>query len=163
MGMAQSLRAAVWLYRRVFCIGFTLTNTAPYNGSGGAPTSYRPTKDIPCTHSSSTRYSASITGRPWPIEMLIGFSLADLVQDLYLKELKAYKPSPVKPSDAEGQVQKFTAPKAPRSPDEGDIAQELKAYDEQQVEVEGQAAEGEAVAEEDWFEEEEEEEEEAAH
>lgn len=91
-------------------------------------------------------------------------SLADLVQDLYLKELKAYKPSPVKPSDAEGQVQKFSAPKPPQSPDEGDIAQELKSYEEQQVEVEGQAAEGEAgVADEDWFEEEEEEEGEAAH
>ena len=82
------------------------------------------------------------------------------MQDLYLKELKAYKPSPVKPSDAEGQVQKFSVPQPPRSPEEGNIAQELKAYDEQQVEIEGQATEGEAgVVEEDWFEEEEAEEE----
>ena len=87
------------------------------------------------------------------------FLTADLVQDLYLKELKAYRPSPVKPSDAEGQVQKFSLPQPPRSPEEGDIAQELKAYEEQQVEVEGQATEGEAgIVGEDWFEEDAEEE-----
>ncbi|KAI4136077.1 MAG: hypothetical protein LQ347_000127 [Umbilicaria vellea] len=89
---------------------------------------------------------------------------ADLVQDLYLRELKAYKPTPTKASDAEGHVQKFSAPKAPRSPEEGDIANDLKAYEAQQVEIEGQAVAGEAgVAEEDWFEEEEEGEAHAAH
>lgn len=78
--------------------------------------------------------------------------------------MKGYKPSPVKPSDAEGHVQKFTPPKAPQSPEESDIANDLKAYENQQVEIEGQAAEGEASAtEEDWFEEEEEEEAHAAH
>ena len=89
---------------------------------------------------------------------------ADLVQDLYLRELKSYKPTPVKPSDSEGHVQKFSPPKAPKSPDEGDIARELKAYEGQQVEVEGQTASGvAAVEEEDWFEEEEEEEAHTAH
>ncbi|KAL9583972.1 MAG: hypothetical protein Q9212_002394 [Teloschistes hypoglaucus] len=80
----------------------------------------------------------------------------DLVQDLYLKELRAYKPTPIKPSDSESHVQKFSAPKAPpHSPDEGDIAQDLKAYEDQQVELEGQASPGEAAApEESWFEEE---------
>ena len=78
--------------------------------------------------------------------------------------MKGYKPSPVKPSDSEGHVQKFTLPKAPQSPEESDIANDLKAYENQQVEIEGQAAEGEASAtEEDWFEEEEEEEAHAAH
>ena len=91
-------------------------------------------------------------------------TVADLVQDLYLRELKAYKPTPIKASDAEGHVQKFSVPKAPRSPEEGDIANDLKAYEEQQVEIEGQAASGEAgAAEDDWFEEEEEEETPAAH
>lgn len=89
---------------------------------------------------------------------------ADLVQDLYLRELKGYKPPPVKSSDSEGHVQKFSPPKAPQSPEESDIANDLKAYENQQVEVEGQAAGGEASAtEEDWFEEEEEEESHAAH
>ena len=89
---------------------------------------------------------------------------ADLVQDLYLKELKNYKPPPLKPSDSDGHVQKFTPPKAPQSPEESDIANDLKAYEDQQVELEGQAAGGEASATEwDWFEEEEEEEAHPAH
>ncbi|KAL9637637.1 MAG: hypothetical protein Q9204_001800 [Flavoplaca sp. TL-2023a] len=84
---------------------------------------------------------------------------ADLVQDLYLREIRAYKPPPVKPSDSEGHVQKFTAPKTPQSPDEGDIAKDLKAYENQQVELEGQAAPGESgAAEESWFEDEDDEE-----
>ena len=78
---------------------------------------------------------------------------ADIVQDLYIKELKAYKIPSVKPSDSEGHVQKFSPPKAPKSPEEGDIANDLKAYEQQQPEVEGQASGGKATAiEEDWFE-----------
>ena len=89
---------------------------------------------------------------------------ADLVQDLYLKELKNYKPPPLKPSDSDGHVQKFTPPKAPQSPEESDIANDLKAYENQQVELEGQAAGGESSATEmDWFEEDEEEEAHPAH
>ncbi|KFY07521.1 hypothetical protein V492_07064, partial [Pseudogymnoascus sp. VKM F-4246] len=42
---------------------------------------------------------------------------ADLVQELYLKELKAYKPPQTKASDAEGQVLKFNPPKTPTSPE----------------------------------------------
>ncbi|KAI9730815.1 MAG: hypothetical protein M1834_005533 [Cirrosporium novae-zelandiae] len=89
---------------------------------------------------------------------------ADLVQDLYLKELRNYKPAPVKPNDAEGHVQKFSPPKTPVSPEESDIAKDLKAYEEQTVEVEGQAATGETTTlkDDDWWEEDEEEEE-AAH
>ncbi|OOQ83408.1 ATP synthase H chain [Penicillium brasilianum] len=83
---------------------------------------------------------------------------ADQVQDLYLRELKAYKPTPIKPSDSEGHVHIFNLPKAPASPEEANLASELSAYEAQQVEVEGQAATGEAApAEESWFEEDEEE------
>lgn len=75
---------------------------------------------------------------------------------MYLRELKSYKPPQVKASDAEGHVQKFAIPKAPPSPEEGDIASELKAYETQQVELEGASTEpGAAPVEEDWFEEEE--------
>ncbi|KAK5128295.1 hypothetical protein LTR85_002962 [Meristemomyces frigidus] len=89
---------------------------------------------------------------------------ADLVQDMYLKELKAYKAPPVKASDAQGHVQQFTIPKAPQSPEETDIASDLKAYEDQVPEVEGQAAAGESSpAEQDWFEEPEDDEEEAHH
>ena len=91
-------------------------------------------------------------------------STADLVQELYLRELKAYKPTPIKSSDSEGHVQKFSAPQPPKSPGEDDISADLKAYDSQQVEIEGQAADGEAgLIKDDWFEEEDEEEVHAAH
>ncbi|KAF2111688.1 ATP synthase complex subunit H-domain-containing protein [Lophiotrema nucula] len=81
---------------------------------------------------------------------------ADLVQDLYLRELKSYKPAQVKASDAEGHVQKFAVPKAPASPEEGDIASDLKSYETQQVDLEtGASEDGAAPVEEDWFEEEE--------
>lgn len=83
--------------------------------------------------------------------------IADLIQDMYVRELRAYKPPQVKASDAEGHVQKFSAPKPPKSPEEADMASDLQSYENQQVEVEGQAPAGESAAvEEDWFEEEEE-------
>ncbi|ORY10398.1 ATP synthase complex subunit H-domain-containing protein [Clohesyomyces aquaticus] len=89
---------------------------------------------------------------------------ADLVQDMYLRELKAYKAPQVQASDAEGHVQKFSIPQAPKSPEESDIASELKAYETQQVELEGSSSEGSAApVEEDWFEEEPEDEAPAAH
>lgn len=85
--------------------------------------------------------------------MSIAFT-ADLIQDLYLRELKAYKPPPQKASDAEGHVQKFSPPTAPKSPEETNLASDLKAYDDSVVEVEGQSASGETQSvEEDLFEE----------
>ena len=85
--------------------------------------------------------------------MLI-FPTADLVQDLYLRELKAYKVPAVKANDSEGHVHIFSVPKAPASPEEADIASELSAYEAQVPEVEGQSAEGgEAAPVEDWFDE----------
>lgn len=79
------------------------------------------------------------------------------MQDLYLRELKNYKVPEVKATDAEGHVQKFTVPKAPASPEETDIANELKSYETQAVDVEGAQGEDDAVLpQEDWFEEEDE-------
>lgn len=76
---------------------------------------------------------------------------------MYLRELKAYKPPPQKASDSEGQVQKFTAPKVPRSPEETNLTSDMKAYEDQVVEIEGQATSGGTEApKEDWFEEDEE-------
>ena len=70
----------------------------------------------------------------------------------------------MKPSDSEGHVLKFSPPKARQSPEESDISKDLKAYESQQVEVEGQVGgEEAAVTEEDWFEEEEEGDTAAAH
>ncbi|CEI64128.1 hypothetical protein FVEN_g8976 [Fusarium venenatum] len=65
---------------------------------------------------------------------------ADFVQELYLKELKAYKIPAVKESDAEGNVQTFSVPKTPTSPEETDLAGNLKEYESMAVEIEGQDA-----------------------
>ncbi|GAB7351421.1 hypothetical protein MBLNU459_g2088t1 [Dothideomycetes sp. NU459] len=78
---------------------------------------------------------------------------ADLVQDLYLRELKAYKVPAVKANDSEGHVQLFSIPKPPPSPEESDIAKDLSAYESQQVEIEGQGEPGAASVETDWFDE----------
>lgn len=64
---------------------------------------------------------------------------ADLIQDLYLRELKAYKPPPQKGPE-EGAVAKFSPPAAPKSPEEADLASEMSEYENQVVEIEGQAA-----------------------
>lgn len=91
------------------------------------------------------------------------FSPADFVQELYLKELKAYKPTPVKESDAVGQVQTFAAPATPKSPEESDLASSLQEYESLAVEIEGQDASAttQSATPADWLEAEEEDE--AAH
>ncbi|KHO00066.1 ATP synthase H chain [Metarhizium album ARSEF 1941] len=90
------------------------------------------------------------------IPVLLASPTADFVQDLYLKELKAYKTPAVKESDAEGQVQAFTMPKTPASPEEADLASNLKDYESMAVEIEGQdaaqAGQGDAAALPDWLE-----------
>ena len=83
---------------------------------------------------------------------------------MYLRELKNFKPTPVQPNDSEGHVHKFSIPKPPTSPEESNIANELKDYEAQSPEIEGQvASDGTPAVEEDWFEEEEEEGASAAH
>ena len=76
---------------------------------------------------------------------------------MYLNELRKFKPTPIKATDAEGHVLRFVAPRPPPSPEENyQMATDLKAYEEQAVEVEGQVVDGTgttAVAvDEDWFE-----------
>lgn len=89
--------------------------------------------------------------------------LADFVQELYLKELKAYKTPVVKDSDAQGHVLAFNQPKTPKSPEETELASSLKEYESMAVEVEGQegAAGAAPAVVEDWLVDEEEEDEHA--
>lgn len=83
---------------------------------------------------------------------------------MYIREIKNYKPTPVKAGDEKGHVQEFKLPQAPKSPEEADLQNDLKSYEEQVPEVEGQqGGEGSSGVEEDWFEEEPEEEEGAHH
>ncbi|GAA5919151.1 hypothetical protein JCM6882_005501 [Rhodosporidiobolus microsporus] len=74
----------------------------------------------------------------------------DFVQELYLKELKAYKPKPV--SAAAGSTKSYStpsAPKAPEVPDAAGLAKELEAYDASTPDVEApKAAAADATAEE---------------
>jgi len=86
---------------------------------------------------------------------------ADPVQDIYLRELKAYKSKPESLANAEGQVKKWSPPNPPPLPESANagIAQELSAYESEAVEVEGQEAPAAGgttlpVKEDDWFEEE---------
>ncbi|BGP58158.1 hypothetical protein JCM8202_002543 [Rhodotorula sphaerocarpa] len=54
----------------------------------------------------------------------------DFVQELYVKELRAYKPKPAAAS--QGATKSYstpTAPKAPVVPDANQLAKELEAYD----------------------------------
>ena len=78
---------------------------------------------------------------------------------MYLSELRKFKPTPIKATDAEGHVQKFVPPRPPPSPEENyQMATDLKAYEEQAVEVEGQVVDGTgastntAAIDDDWFE-----------
>jgi F-type H+-transporting ATPase subunit h len=79
---------------------------------------------------------------------------ADLIQDLYLRELKAYKPPPQKGPE-EGAVAKFSPPAAPKSPEEADLASEMSEYENSTVEIEGSstgAGETQEASADDYFE-----------
>lgn len=82
------------------------------------------------------------------------FPIADFVQELYLKELKATKIAPVSEADAVGQVLTFNEPKTPKSPEEADLAGSLAEYESMAVEIEGQeaSATGAPAAIPDWLE-----------
>lgn len=79
---------------------------------------------------------------------------ADIIQDLYVKEVKAFKAPTLTAADAAGSVKSWAAPAAPAPPAvEGDVAADLSEYDAQAVEVES-AKPAEASTEaavEDWF------------
>ncbi|KAI9498943.1 ATP synthase complex subunit H-domain-containing protein [Zychaea mexicana] len=53
----------------------------------------------------------------------------DVVQELYLKELKGYKPAPASQAD-ESQVKELKLPAAPQAPSvDADLAEQLAKYD----------------------------------
>lgn len=89
----------------------------------------------------STICLASIKQHTYPHGTIANHNAAaDFVQELYLKELKAYKIPTVKDTDSVGQVQTFVSPKTPTSPEESDLANNLKEYESMAVEIEGQDA-----------------------
>ncbi|TFK68000.1 hypothetical protein BDN72DRAFT_842403 [Pluteus cervinus] len=65
----------------------------------------------------------------------------DLVQDLYLREIKAYKPAPVAKDAHVGVVKAYTLPPTPKPPVlPTDLAAELSAYDAAEPGVAGASA-----------------------
>lgn len=79
---------------------------------------------------------------------------ANLIADLYVKELKAFKPTPISTADAQAATKPWKLPAAAKVPAlEAEGADALSEYDNAKVEV-AAAADG-AVAEEykpdDWF------------
>ncbi|KAI9227419.1 MAG: ATP synthase complex subunit H-domain-containing protein [Piptocephalis tieghemiana] len=69
----------------------------------------------------------------------------DIVQDLYLKELKGYKPSPEIAKMEQGQVKEFVPPAKPTAPtvDASSVSADLAAYD---VEEDVTASQDEGLA-----------------
>ncbi|KAL0952783.1 hypothetical protein HGRIS_007008 [Hohenbuehelia grisea] len=54
----------------------------------------------------------------------------DLVQDLYIRELRSYKPAPLAKDAHVGNVKQYSLPPAPKAPAlPSDLASELSAYD----------------------------------
>jgi F-type H+-transporting ATPase subunit h len=72
---------------------------------------------------------------------------------LYVKELKAFKPTPISTKDAESATRPWNTPVAPKAPAlEVDAATQLSDYEAAEVEVQSNvAAEGAAPASDDWF------------
>ncbi|CAY69078.1 Hypothetical protein PAS_chr2-1_0451 [Komagataella phaffii GS115] len=77
----------------------------------------------------------------------------DLISDLYVKELKGFKPTPLSAADAEGATKPWAKPASPKVPSlEGETAEALQQYETSDVET-VQAASSESASEvtEDWF------------
>ncbi|KAI5481948.1 F-type H+-transporting ATPase subunit h [Pseudohyphozyma bogoriensis] len=79
------------------------------------------------------RTSIARVARPFAARSFASSTVAvkDLVQELYVKELKAYKPA-APASDASASIKGFSAPAAPKTPEllgADALAKELAAYD----------------------------------
>ncbi|WVR04461.1 hypothetical protein IAU60_001464 [Kwoniella sp. DSM 27419] len=72
----------------------------------------------------------------------------DLVQDLYVNQLKSYKPA-AKSADAHvGAVRSYSAPKAPQAPSlPSDLAAELSKFDAEEPSIGGSAPKAAATTE----------------
>ncbi|KAF8346570.1 ATP synthase complex subunit H-domain-containing protein [Amanita rubescens] len=73
-------------------------------------------------------------------------SRKDIVQDLYLREIKAYKPAPVAKDAHVGVVKSYSLPPAPKAPVlPVDLASELAEYDATEPTVAQKAVSQESV------------------
>lgn len=78
---------------------------------------------------------------------------SNLVSDLYIQQIKAFKPTPLSNKDAESSIKSFQLPNKPSVPESEISADALSQYESSDVET--AAAEpssaAEPAAEEDWF------------
>ncbi|ODV85455.1 hypothetical protein CANARDRAFT_22988 [[Candida] arabinofermentans NRRL YB-2248] len=99
----------------------------------------------------SAIYRASVSKRCFSISV----PRANLISDLYVKELKAFKPTPISAASAESATKPWKAPVAAKIPAlEAEGADALAEYDSAPVEVLDASADGSVVAEykpDDWF------------
>ncbi|CAG8563994.1 6547_t:CDS:2, partial [Acaulospora colombiana] len=71
----------------------------------------------------------------------LGPVMKDIIQELYIKELKGYKPHPQKPGAELGNVKDLRLPPAPQPPSvDGNIESELAAYETEELPGEEEAA-----------------------
>ncbi|GAA6021956.1 hypothetical protein JCM10207_002618 [Rhodosporidiobolus poonsookiae] len=71
----------------------------------------------------------------------------DFIQELYVKEIKAFKPKPA--SSSQGAAKAYStpaAPKAPEVPDAAGLAKELESYDASSPSLETPTASADAVS-----------------
>lgn len=77
-----------------------------------------------------------------------------MVSELYIQQIKAFKPTPTSAKDAENAVKSFQLPTKPSVPENEISADALSQYESSEVEAEATksaSADTGAAAEEDWF------------
>lgn len=74
-----------------------------------------------------------------------------MVSDLYIQQIKAFKPTPLSAKEVESSVKAFNLPSAPAIPNEEISSELLNEYENSEVEVETVAQGATIGAEEDWF------------
>ncbi|KAF5212131.1 ATP synthase complex subunit h family protein [Clavispora lusitaniae] len=74
----------------------------------------------------------------------------NLVADLYVQQIKQFKPTPVAADQAEG-IKTFKLPSKPAIPSDEVSADAVSSYEAADVETESAPVSGSAPVEEDWF------------
>lgn len=75
----------------------------------------------------------------------------NLVSDLYLSNIKGFKPTPLSEKDVASSVKAFQFPAKPTLPTEEISSDLLKEYESSEVETVGASSTEAAPVEEDWF------------
>ncbi|CAK7905641.1 ATP synthase subunit H, mitochondrial [[Candida] anglica] len=76
---------------------------------------------------------------------------SNLISDLYVTQIKAFKPTPVSEKEAASAVKAFQLPSKPSVPEAEISADALNQYESSEVETASAGSTGSIAAEEDWF------------